>query len=80
MGKSYVGVPGKGADGINFISKNYQYDVKVKNKNTIMVTITPSDIHNVKYATLNIMTNGTASLSVQEHSRPPMSFEGILEK
>jgi hypothetical protein len=80
MGKTYIGIPGKGADGINFVSKDYRYEVKIKNRQALTVTITPQDLHFVKYATLNVLTNGTASLSVQETSRPPMSFEGILER
>lgn len=79
MGQSYLGVPGKEGDGVSFTSTDFRHEVKFKNNNTITVTITPNDVHNVRYITLDVMTNGVASLSIQELSRPPATYEGILE-
>ncbi|GAB6012294.1 DUF4251 domain-containing protein [Viscerimonas tarda] len=77
MGKSYMGVPGL-TQGIHFVSTDFKYEVKSKGR-TIQATFTPNDLYSVRYATLSILTNGTASLIIQENSRSLMRFEGILE-
>lgn len=78
MGKVYQAVPGMGAQGIDFLSKNYKHEIKIKKK-TIQVDFIPLDMHNVKYLTMTIFLNRTATLNIQERSRQPMSFNGIIE-
>jgi hypothetical protein len=79
MGQSYIAVPGKENDGISFTSTDFKQEVELKDKNAILVTLTPKDVHRVRYITLTVMTNGVANLSIQELSRPPATYEGILE-
>lgn len=71
--------PSKG--GIQFISKDFEYNEAPGKKGGWDITIKPKDIQDVQQLFLSVSEDGYASLQVTSTNRQPISFNGtIVEK
>ncbi|MBV8388912.1 MAG: DUF4251 domain-containing protein [Mucilaginibacter sp.] len=78
-GRAYFDVPYNGDTGMKFTSTKFSYEVKDKKKSGWVITIKPTDVKNIEYLTLNISTDGYASLSITSVNRDFISYDGYLK-
>lgn len=78
FGRAYTPPVNPSEIGINFISTDFDYEVKLK-KDMWEITITPKDVQNIRKLFLSIGNTGYANLSIQQDSRQAISYYGTVE-
>lgn len=78
FGRAYSPIIDPSEGGIKFTSTNFEYK-KVEKKNSWYITIRPKDQRRSLDLYLNVYSNGTADLRVQEFNRQPISFYGEID-
>ena len=64
--------------GIDFISKDFEYNKKTRKKGGWDITIVPKDVSDVRELFLVVFDNGKASLRVSSNNREPISYNGYV--
>ncbi|MBC7828583.1 MAG: DUF4251 domain-containing protein [Chitinophagaceae bacterium] len=78
FGRAYSApLDGRGG-GIDFLSRDFEYNQKERKKGGWDISIKPRDINDVRELFLTVFDNGTASLRVSSSNREPISFNGYL--
>lgn len=79
-GRVYMDVPYNPTDdGVKFTSTKFDYKIKEKKKGGWLITITLNDVRRTRQVTLDIYTNGSATLQATSNSRDPISFLGYIK-
>jgi hypothetical protein len=79
FGRAYSApIDGRGG-GIDFISKDFEYNQKARKKGGWDITIKPRDVSDIRELFLTIFENGSASLRVLSNNREPISYNGYVE-
>lgn len=79
FGRAYSAPISSDDNGIKFVSMDFDYTLSAKNKGMWEVTINTKDIRRNYNMILKIGDTGYATLIVNETSRQPISFYGIIE-
>lgn len=80
-GRSYSGNPSATDGGIKFKSKKFSYTSTKNKKGNYSIRIKTNDLSAENYdLTLNISTNGYASLMASSTNKQPITFDGYLEE
>lgn len=78
FGRAYTApLDGRGG-GIDFTSKDFEYNEKARRKGGWDITIKPKDVSDVREINLVVFENGSASLRVTSNNREPISYNGYL--
>ena len=78
FGRAYTApLDGRGG-GIDFLSKNFEYNQKARKKGGWDITIKPKDVSDVREMFLVIFENGNASLRVSSNNRETISYNGYV--
>jgi hypothetical protein len=78
FGRAYSApMDGRGG-GIDFLSKNFQYNKKQRKKGGWEISIKPEDVTDVREVLLTVFDNGSASLRVNSNNRETISYNGYL--
>jgi hypothetical protein len=78
FGRAYSAPIGNTDGGINFLSKDFDYQKNERKKGGWEIVIKPRDYKEVQQMTLSISTDGYASLQVTSTNRQPISFNGYV--
>ena len=78
FGRAYVAPIGSNDGGINFLSKDFDYQKADRKKGGWDISIKPRDAKDVQQLTLNISSDGYASLQVTSNNRQAISFNGYI--
>ena len=79
FGRAYSAPIGGSGGGIEFLSRNFDYNQQPRKKGGWNITIRPKDVTDVREMFLTVFENGTASLRVSSNNREPISYNGILD-
>lgn len=78
FGRAYSApLDGRGG-GIDFTSKDFEYNEKTRRKGGWDITIRPKDVNDVREMNLVVFENGKATLRVTSNNREPISYNGYL--
>jgi hypothetical protein len=77
FGRAYSATPGA-TGGIEFTSKDFEYNIKENKKGGWDVVIKPKDTHDVRELFLTIFKNGRADLLVTSTDRQNISYTGYI--
>ena len=78
FGRAYSApLDGRGG-GIDFLSKDFDYNQKVRKKGGWDIVIKPKDVSDVREIYLTVFENGNASLRVSSNNREPISYNGYV--
>ena len=80
IGRTYSAPIGQTDLGIKFISTQFSYSFKNRNKSGWIVTIRPKDNNDVRTITLTILDNGSTSVTIISNNRQPISFSGNIHE
>lgn len=78
VGRAYSAPIGQTDIGIKFISTQFSYTYKNRNKSGWIVTIKPKDDNEVRSITMTILDNQSASITIISNNRQPISFSGMI--
>lgn len=78
FGRAYSAPLDGRSGGIDFLSKNFEYNQKSRKKGGWDIVIKPKDANDVRELLLTVFDNGYASLLVSSNNREPISFNGYL--
>ena len=80
FGRVYMDVPVYPTDdGVKFTSTKFDYTITPKKKGGWTITIKLNDVKRTSKLTLDVFTNGSASLQVISNTRDPISFSGYIK-
>jgi len=79
FGRAYSATPGA-TGGVEFTSKDFQYNIKENKKGGWDITIKPKDTHDVRELFLTVFKNGTANLMVTSNNRQNISYYGYVSE
>jgi len=78
FGRAYSApMDGRGG-GIDFTSKQFEYNQKARKKGGWDITIKPRDVTDVRELFLTVFENGSASLRVSSNNRETISYNGYV--
>ena len=77
FGRAYSATPGA-TGGIEFNSKDFEYNVKENKKDGWDVVIKPKDTHDVRELFLTAFKNGRADLMVTSNDKQNISYTGYI--
>ena len=77
-GEAYVAPMDPTKNGLDFTTKNFSYTSTPGKKDGWMVTIKPNDYKDVQQMTLNISSDGYATLQVISLNRQAISYNGVI--
>lgn len=80
FGRAYSAPMDGRSGGIDFTSKNFQYNKKERKKGGWEISIKPTDVNDVREMSLTVFGNGSASLRVFSNNREPISFNGYVSE
>lgn len=80
FGRAYSAPLGGRSGGIDFTSKDFEYNQKSRRKGGWDITIRPKDITDVREMFLVVFDNGSASLRVSSNNRDPISYNGYISE
>jgi hypothetical protein len=78
-GRAYTASFDPNDNGIKFISKDFEYNIKIDKKGNYEIYIRPKDTLNGYQLYLSISQNGYANLSVNSNNRETISFYGKVK-
>lgn len=78
MGRSFTAPIDPTNIGVDFISTDFDYAVTQPKDGLFHIVITPHDNQMVRHLTLNISTNGYASLNAVFFNRQPVQYNGYV--
>lgn len=79
FGRAYTAPLNASEAGIEFVSKDFEYQKKVTKRGNYEIHIVPRDIRNSYQFFLTIFKNGEATLSVSSIQRESISFYGTVK-
>lgn len=80
FGRAYSAPMNSRNGGIEFTSKDFQYNKKERTKGGWEISIKPTDVNDVREMALTVFENGSASLRVYSKNREPISFNGYVSE
>jgi hypothetical protein len=78
FGKAYSPPVDPTKGGIEFTSKDFNYSAAAAEKDGWNILIKPKDVQDVQQLSLNVSSEGYATLHVMSTSRQPIQFSGII--
>lgn len=79
IGRAFQAPIGQTDIGIKFLSTQFRYTYKSRNKSGWIVTIVPQDNNEVRSITLTILDNCSTSVTIISNNRQSISFSGMIQ-
>ena len=78
IGQAYSAPMNPGEGGVKFVSKDFGYDMKPRQKGGWDIIIKPKESQYVRECDLTVFENGNANLVVLSNNRQSISYSGVL--
>ena len=78
IGKAYSAPMNPADGGVKFVSKDFGYEMKPRQKGGWDIIIKPKESQYVRECDLTVFENGNANLVVLSNNRQSISFSGVL--
>jgi hypothetical protein len=78
FGRAYSATPGSSTGGIDFTSKEFEYNVTETKKGDWEIVIKPKDTKVARELNLTVFKNGSANLHVSSNDKQNISYSGYI--
>ena len=78
-GRAYQAPMGSDNTGINFLSREFEYEAKPAKKGAWEITLRPKDVKNYPQVNVTLQSSGSASIRMSPVDRDYISYTGTLK-